>query len=120
MEVTQKKKPQLFSMIPRPLHPDTVNDEWEMHTEGFTEKEVNLRCLKLLDRNLDLQGRREPDRPPKKDDYDYDGMNEREINLRFLKALGKNSKIAKHGPRVRPRHLRLCHPPAIRTPARTA
>ena len=98
MEVTQKKKPQLFSMTPRPLHPDTVNDEWEMHTEGLTEKKVNLRCLKLLDRNLELQRRREPDRSPKKDDGDYDGMNEREINLRLLKALDKNNKIAKHGP----------------------
>ena len=100
MEVTQKKKPQLFSMTPRPLHPDTVNEEWEMHTEGLTEKEVNLRCFKLLDSNLELQRRREPDRPPKKADYTttYDGMNEREINLRFLKALEKNSKIAKHGP----------------------
>ena len=57
--VTQKKKPQLFSMTPRPLHPDTVNDEWELHTEGLTEKGVNLRCLKLLDRNLELQRRRE-------------------------------------------------------------
>ena len=98
MEVTQTKKPQLFSMTPRPLRPDTVNDEWEMQTEGLTEKEkeVNLRCLKLLDRNLELQRRREPDRPPKKDDYD--GMNEREINLRPLEALEKNNKIAKHGP----------------------
>ena len=77
MEVTQKKKPQVFSMTPRPLHPDTVNDEWEMHTEGLTEKEVNLRCFKLSDRNLELQRRREPDRPPKKVDRDYDGMNER-------------------------------------------
>ena len=95
-EVTQKKKPQLFSMTPRPLHPDTANDEWEMHTEGLTEK-VNLRCLKLLDRSLELQRCREPDRP-KKDDYDYDGMNEREINLRLFKALEKNNKIAKYGP----------------------
>ena len=45
-----------------------------------------------------MQRRREPDRPPKKDEYDYDGMNEREINLRLLKALDKNNKIAKHGP----------------------
>ena len=96
LEVTQKKKPQLFSMTPRPIHPDTVNDEWELHTEGLTEKEVNLRCLKLLDRNLELQRRREPDR--KKDEYDYDGMNEREINLRLPKALDKNNKIAKHRP----------------------
>ena len=94
LEVTQKKKPQLFSMTPRPLHPDTVNDEWEMHTEGLTEKEVNLRCLKLLDRNLELQRCRRPDRPPKKDDYDYDGMNEHEINLLLLRAPEKNNKIA--------------------------
>ena len=98
MEVTQKKKLQLFSMTPCPLHPDTVNDDWEMNTEGLTEKEVNLRCFKLLDRNLELQHRREPDGPPKKDDGDYNGMNEREINLRLLKALEKNNKIAKHGP----------------------
>ena len=47
---------------------------------------------------MELQRRREPDRPPKKDEYDYDGMNEREIHLRLLKALEKNNKIAKHGP----------------------
>ena len=69
-----------------------------MNTEGLTEKEVNLRFLKLLDRNLELQSCREPSRPLKKDDGDYDGTNEREINLRLLKALEKNIKIAKHGP----------------------
>ena len=62
------------------------------------EKEVKLCCPKLLDCNLELQRRREPDRPPKKDDYDYDGMNERGINLRLLKALEKNNEIAKHVP----------------------
>ena len=35
MEVKQRTKPQLFSMTSSLLHPDTVNDDWEMHTEGL-------------------------------------------------------------------------------------
>ena len=120
MEVTQEKKLQLFSMTPRPLHPSTVNDEWEMHTEGLTEKEVSLRCLKLLDRNLELQRRREPDRPPKKDDYEYDGVSERDITFVSSRRSRRATRLPSTGPRVRPRRFHLLHPPVTRTPVRTA
>ena len=74
--VPVKKVPQVFSMTPRPLQKDLLTDDWEMATEGLTEKEINLRCLKLLDlnreRQLRQQGSQEPRRPPKKDKDGYD------------------------------------------------
>ena len=37
----KKTQPQIFSMTPLPLDPDTVNDDCEMATKGLTEKEVS-------------------------------------------------------------------------------
>ena len=98
-DVPKKTQPQIFSMTARPLHPAMVNDDWEMTTKRLTEKDVNLRCPKLLDRNLARQRHGpEPRRHSKKDDDNYDEMNERGINLCLPKALEKNNKIAKNGP----------------------
>ena len=88
--IPMKKVPQVFSMTPRPLQKDLLTDDWEMETEGLTEKEINLRCLKLLDLNRERQlrqrGSQEPRRPPKKDKDGYNELNEHEINLRLAQG----------------------------------
>ena len=93
----KKVKPQVFSMTPRLPKQEASNAEWEIDTEGLTEKEINLRCLKILDKNLARQHlHQDPaDKDPKKDTAE---MSEHEVNLRLLKALEKNSLIAMGGP----------------------
>ena len=100
--IPMKKVPQVFSMTPRPLQKDLLTDDWEMETEGLTEKEINLRCLKLLDLNRERQlrqrGNQEPRRPPKKNKDGYNELNEHEINLRLAQALEQNNRVADGGP----------------------
>ena len=100
--IPMKKVPQVFSMTPRPLQKDLLTDGWVMETEGLTEKEINLRCLKLLDLNRERQlhqrGNQEPRRPPKKNKDGYNELNEHEINLRLAQALEQNNRVADGGP----------------------